>query len=234
MAAWSAWIWAARLATSAVRWSSSCWVALPCLDSVAVRSRSCLALVRLAWSCASLATAWPRAAWNGAGSICTSRSPCCTIWPSSKPTFSICPSTRERTVTVLVACTVPSPVENDRKRLRLHGRDVNGGSLLSCSCLRRRAAGSEVLPAPVRCGDARQRHQRPTPPSQPTLGPLRVLAPSTSSGFIETCPFIQLCSTASGKRCLIEVQAAHKAGSEASFCAACQGITWKERFPRCR
>ncbi len=66
------------------------------------------------------------------------------------------------------------PGENDRERLRLHGRDVNRGSLLSCSCLRRRAAGSEVLPAPVRRGDARERRQRPAPPSQPTLGPLRV------------------------------------------------------------
>ena len=46
------------------------------LPSLVKRCRSSLALARLASSWAFLAMAWSSAAWNGRGSISTSRSPC--------------------------------------------------------------------------------------------------------------------------------------------------------------
>ena len=94
----------------AVRWSSSCWVASPCLDSGDGALQVLLGVVEAGLVLRQLGRSPDRGlALNGAGSICTSRSPSFTICPSSKATFSIWPSTRDRTVTVLVACTVPSP-----------------------------------------------------------------------------------------------------------------------------
>src|SRR6266478_5716416 len=80
------------------------------LTSVLERSRSLLAEVNCAMSCAFLALAWSSAAWNRRGSILASTSPFLTCWPSVNSTSCSLPSTWEWIPTVNDACTVPSPV----------------------------------------------------------------------------------------------------------------------------
>src|ERR1039458_9732894 len=62
-------------------------------------------LFRSASSCPFLATVCSSAVRKGSGSICASKSPAFTSWPSVKAIFVTCPSTRACTVTVLNACT---------------------------------------------------------------------------------------------------------------------------------
>ena len=113
-------------------WVSSCWRAMESSDmSTWYRLRSRRAFLSVASSlasCPSTCWTWTR---NGRGSICASTAPCRTSCPSWYDTLTSWPSTRLRTVTVLMAVTEPSPSRYTAMSPVRAGRATTGTTRLS-------------------------------------------------------------------------------------------------------
>ena len=114
---------------------SICWaVAWRSSASDSARSRSNSAALSTASSRASCASVCRRLTSYARGSILARRSPASTGCPSANVTSRSSPSTRLRTVTVLDATTVPSPLRNrsmspSRASTAVTGTTRRGGAL---------------------------------------------------------------------------------------------------------